>query len=100
MSVSMVNAEQARYLMAGCKTHQPCAGRGCRKCGQSGFVGKPWGKTRISALKFSAGVTKRDGAGKATGPKYFFLARLEKYLEEHPYWSEAEVYKPKEKIAA
>ena len=87
---NQVNAEQARYLLAGCSRCKACGERGCEKCGETGWIGKPWGRTRVSALKRQMGISE---------VRYFFLSASLNYLRKNPTFSETEVYKRKIKSA-
>ena len=89
---TQVNAEQARHLLAGCKQCDQCgghghtAGRDCKKCAATGWLGKPWGRTRLSAIKNAMGISE---------VRYFFLSEALKFLRANPTFSQAQIYKKK-----
>ena len=88
---TQVNAEQARHLLAGCKRCGECGGHGCARCRETGWIGKPWGRTRMSALKNQMGLSE---------VRYFFLSSALEYLRAHPDFSESQVYKKKPMVSA
>lgn len=50
-----------------------------------GKPGKPWGHTRISAIKSAMGITNQ---------RYFFLSDVRAFLRKHPNFKQADVYRP------
>lgn len=49
-----------------------------------GKPGKPWGATRMSAIKKAMGITNQ---------RYFFLSDVRRWLREHPGFRMTDVYK-------
>jgi hypothetical protein len=48
---------------------------GITACVELGKPGKPWGRTRMSAIKKAMGITNQ---------RYFFLSDVRKWLRAHP----------------
>jgi hypothetical protein len=52
-------------------------------CVLLGFPGKPWGHSRISAIKRMMGISHQ---------RYFFLSDMRKWLRQHPKFRQRDVY--------
>jgi hypothetical protein len=65
-----VNSEQARAIL--------------------GAPGKPWGRTRMSAIKKAMGITTR----------YFFVSKVRRWLRDNPDFTEVRVYRRQSKATS
>ena len=82
-----VNSKRARHLLAGCRECGDCHGRGCDKCGGTGWFGKPWGESWMSAIKTHMGIKGR----------FLFLSQVRQFLIANPSFKTSDVYPRKPK---
>ena len=54
-----------------------------------GKPGKPWGASRMSAIKRAMGITSR----------YFFLSDVRRWLRANPNFREQDIYPKKNKVS-
>jgi len=82
-----VNSKRARHLLAGCRECGYCHSRGCDKCGGTGWFGKPWGESWMSAIKTHMGIQGR----------FLFLSQVRQFLIANPPFKTSDVYPRKPK---
>lgn len=87
MAENPVNSERARHLLADCKECKACNGNGCKACGHTGWTGKPWGRSRMSAIK----KRMEEVSGEKVG-RLIFLSKVRDFLRDNPGFKESDVY--------